>query len=294
MSQNKIIIFLAQLIVINIFIIINILLNQPKTNDTFFNKNVIVNNPKITFGDILARVIETPQVLGIQEATIPTPHPTTKPLSKNKYKIAVYGDSMEETMGPSLDYLQKSLKERYPNTQFEMYNYGIGSEKVSEGLNRINSPFTKDSRNYPALSQLKPDILIIGSYAYNPFDNHNPQDHYNKLAELVNQSRNITPKTYILAEIAPTAQKFGSGPGGVNWPENIAKEHVLKILDQMQNSLNVSKNLSVPIINVFELSKIEGSNYGKLQYINTHDHIHPSILGHIFTAEVITKNIVFD
>ena len=300
-SHNKLIIILSELIFVNILIIANIVITTSKTQDIERNLQVpkqqnVISKPKMTFGDILAKVIEAPQVLGISETTTPKPthQPSFKSLSKEKYTIAIIGDSMEETMGDSLDYLQKSLKEIYPTTKFSMYNYGIGSEKVTEGLERLNKPFDRGNRHYPPLTELKPDILIVGSYAYNPFDTHDPLNHHNKLAELVNRARQITPKTYMLAEIAPIESGFGTGVGGVNWPEDLASKHTLKIIDQMQNSLVISKELTLPLINVFDASKKANSTYGKPQYISTHDHIHPSILGQIFTAENIVKQLNLD
>lgn len=57
--------------------------------------------------------------------TSPSPTPSPKP-SKSTYTIAIIGDSMADTMGESMEYLQESLKARYPQTNFNLYNYGIG------------------------------------------------------------------------------------------------------------------------------------------------------------------------
>lgn len=292
-SGNKLVIILSILIAINLLIILGSLLNISKLNKPTQLISHFISEPKIGFGEILAQTMQVPQVLSVTVDPVATSSPIPKEtikLSKNKYRIAVIGDSMVETMGENMDYLQVALKEKYPNTSFELFNYGVGSEKVTSGLSRLSTPFDRNSRHFPALSELKPDILILGSYAYNPFDTHDPLRHYNELAELVSEARSIS-KVYLLAEIAPIESGFGTGPGGVNWPSDLANAHVAKIEEQMQNPFKIAKELTIPIINIYDASKRPGSNFGKSEYISTHDHIHPSILGQIFTAQIISYNL---
>jgi hypothetical protein len=293
-GSNKLIIIFSELIIINIFIIINLLLNQKPTQPEFFQTQSYRTQPKIGFGEILAKTFPEPQVLAVVENTDSEQSPLSavKPM-KDHYVIAVIGDSMVETMGENLDYLQVELKRKYPNTRFTMYNYGIGAEKVTGGLERLGMAFNKGGRHYPPIPDLKPDILIVGSYAYNPFDLHDPEKHKNQLAELINSARGVT-KVYMLAEIAPVGSGFGTGPGGVNWPVELAKIHVQKIQEQMQNVFEISQELHVPIVDVYNSSKIHGSNFGKPEFVSTHDHIHPSILGQIFTARFMANVIELD
>ena len=94
-----------------------------------------------------------------------SPKPTSSPspapkLSKSTYTIALFGDSMIDTMGENLDYLDKALKAKYPQTNFQLYNYGIGSQNVEEGLARFENNFSYQSRNYPPIGQIKPDVII--------------------------------------------------------------------------------------------------------------------------------------
>lgn len=69
------------------------------------------------------------------------------------YKIAIFGDSMVDTMSEQLEYLQANLKIKYPNILFEYYNFGIGSQNVLEGLARFHQPFSYKTRNFLPLPQ---------------------------------------------------------------------------------------------------------------------------------------------
>lgn len=247
-----------------------------KTN-TFSPKIVQLVKPKTGFGElmVLGESIVVPEVI---IAPTPTPHN----LAKNKYVVAAIGDSMVQTMGPSLNYLKKELNVKYPGVIFEMHNFGIGAEKITSGIERL-----------PQVAEVKPDILILGSYSYNPFDVHDKNRHWLALSDFVNKARQITPNVYLLAEIAPLKNNFGQGPGGVNWPENLANEHVIKILDQLENTFGISRELNISIIDVYNKSTNFLSKYGQEKYVSSHDGIHPSVLGQELTASEIAKILKF-
>ncbi|KKR85822.1 MAG: hypothetical protein UU32_C0032G0001 [Candidatus Woesebacteria bacterium GW2011_GWB1_41_10] len=247
-----------------------------------------VNIPSRGFGNFLAYQFQPePEVLAVATEAIPA----TK---KQSYVIAAIGDSMIETMGDSLDYLKAALKEKYPGTEFAMYNYGIGAEKVTGALSRLDKPFIHGTRNYPPLTHLNPDILIVGSYAYNPFDQYSRDGHWLALTDLVIRARGIVPNTYLLAEVAPLEKDFGKGPGGVNWPDEIVAGHTPKIIEQMENAIGISKILGISLINVYDKTRVRGSKYGKTEYVNPHDNIHPSAYGQVFTAKQAAEVIRLD
>lgn len=249
-------------------------------------------------------------VLGAEANVSPTPEPaksqqvapvkkesapkksTIIPI-KSSYKIAIFGDSMVDTMGENLEYLDKALKKKYPNTQFTLYNYGIGAETVEMGLARFDKSFSYQTRSYQTISQVKPDIIIVASFAYNPFTPHDRDKHWLTLTHLIQKAQTVTNNVYILAEIAPLRRYFGRGPNGVNWDENTALEHSGRIIEQLQNAVGLSKTLRVPIINAFEKSIVNHStNEGKREYVNDSDGIHPSVKGHEFTADEIVSTLV--
>lgn len=183
LNSNKIIAAISVFIVIDLAIISYLLVEYRPSDEAVYveGKRVTVSPPKIGFAEIITRSF--PQVLSAKTLYIPTPSPVPV-LSKKTYIIAAIGDSMIQTMGPNLDYLQKDLLKKYPRNDFVMYNYGVGGEKVTSGLARLNAPFELNGRSYPPLSELKPDILIVGSYAYNPFAEFDLNLYTNQLTEL--------------------------------------------------------------------------------------------------------------
>lgn len=249
--------------------------------------------------------VSNEQVLGIQtlggtpsSTTTPLPSPSLTPTpivlptvtylkshAKNDYKIAVYGDSMVDTMGERLEYLEHSLKKIYPNVNFTLYNYGKGAENVEMGLNRWNNALNYQDRHYPSIVDLRPDIIIIGSFAYNPFSPYIRDRHWVGLTKLVETAKTITPNVYMLAEIAPLRNNFGKGPNGVNWDEHTAYEHSGWIIEQLENAISLSKDLNVPLIDVYHQS------IGHSGLTNPSDGIHPSVSGHELTSDIIANTI---
>jgi len=241
--------------------------------------------------DTSSSLSPTPPIQAV--SAIPTPVlPLPTPLKKS-YKIAVFGDSMVDTMGEVMEYLEHSLKARYPTTQFTLYNYGQGSQNVEDGLSRFYNEFNYKDRHYPSLVAVQPDILIIGSFAYNPFS-PNDQELYKKLyKKLLLRSRNIANDVYMLTEIAPLRSEFGQGPNGVNWDVPTSYEHSGWIVSGLENSLLVAKELDIPTINVFQLTLLNPqTKEGMKKYVNPSDGIHPSVAGHEFIADTIASTIL--
>lgn len=227
----------------------------------------------------------------------PSPSPSLKPstspaptLSKASYTIAIFGDSFVDTMGENLEYLEPLLKVKYPQTKFKLYNYGIGSQNIKEGLARFDSPLGYKQRNYPPITNIGANIIILGSFAYNPFSPHDRNQHYLDLIELANRAKTTGASIYQLAEIAPLRNGFGKGPHGVNWPQADANAQAAKIVEQLEDAQNAANITHVPLINAFYPSQTDGK-YGDPNYVNTDDGIHPSIEGHRFIADLIVKSL---
>lgn len=221
-----------------------------------------------------------------------SPSTTPKPilLSKKTYKIALYGDSMIDTMAEHIKSLDNALTDKYPGTTFTIYNYGIGGENVEKGLARVESPFNNRGRAYPPLPSIQADVIIVGSFAYNPFSPHDRDKHYTILNELVQKTRNFSPQVYLLAEIAPLGEDFGRGPNGVNWSDDTAREHALRIIEQLENVVNLSKAGGFTLIDAFHPSQIEPP-FGNPTFVTESDGIHPSALGHAFMANIIVETL---
>ncbi len=221
------------------------------------------------------------------------PKPSTSPsptLSKTKYTIAIFGDSFIDTMGENLEYLEPRFKAKYPQAKFSLYNYGIGSQNIKDGLSRFGSPLNYKERHFPPIGAIHADIIVLGSFAYNPFSPHDRNQHYLDLIELVNRAKATGAAVYQLAEIAPRKNGFGKGPHGVNWPAADANSQAAKIVEQLEDAVNAAKTANIPLINAFYPSQTDG-NYGNPNFVNSDDGIHPSVEGHSFMADLIVKRL---
>ena len=217
----------------------------------------------------------------------------TEQPEKQSYTIALFGDSMIETMGDSGEYLKEELIKKYPNTHFVIYNYGIGSENVEEAIQRLEEPYNEGTKHYPPLKELSPDILLLGSFAYNPLTTGNPDLYWSKLAEMISEVKKITQNVYLLVEIGPLYYGFGTGPGGVNWPEDRAREQSQKIKRNLENAIGLARITDTNLIDTYTPS-LKESGIVDSKYVSTHDHIHPSIEGHKFMAKIIADTLKLD
>lgn len=238
--------------------------------------------------DVLPAVAQ--QIQQIDEQ-VETPHEV---LPKESYIISFYGDSMIETMGTGLPYVHKLLKEKYPENKFVLYNYGIGAENMIDGMSRFSIPHSYKGREYDPITKLKPDIIVLGSYSYNPLTPFDKNESWMLLAELINKAKSTGAKVYLLAEQAPKKEGFATGVGGVNWPPEISDPHVEKIIQGLKNAVGLAEATEVSLINVYEESKISGSEYGNPEYVAVHDGIHYSEEGQEFTAQKIVESLVFE
>ena len=251
--------------------------------------SVQASEPEIT-------VIPTPTLI------LPSPVPTEvstsnisnrKTTLKSSYKIAYFGDSMIDTGGERREYDEHSLKAKYPNTDFQLYNYGKGSQTAAMGLALFHQPLQYKDRAFPSVDELKPDIIIIGSFAYNPYDPPSPTQHWVDLTKIVEEAKKITPNVYILAEIAPLRATFGRGPAGVNYETSTAITHSQTIIDQLNGAVGLAKALNVGLIDAFHPSIVSADSGGNPAYVNPGDGIHPSAAGFEFMANILAKTIKF-
>ena len=245
---------------------------------------------------IVASAVSTPSPTNIPKAVKTqsvSQSPTTTSIvrtKKKEYSIAVYGDSMVETMGERTDYLEHRLNEMFPGVKFDLYNYGIGGENAQKGLDRFGSSFNYKTRKYPPITDLHPDIIIVGSFAYNPPVPYERDKHWLTLIELVKRSQGTGAQVYLLSEIAPLENNFGKGPGGVNWPDEMSRDQARKITELLENAVNLGTILGIPVINAYDATNGVGK-YGSSAYTDPHDGIHPSVAGHTLMANMIAQRL---
>lgn len=261
----------------------------------FFLSQKPVENPDptpATLGETRTAIVLSPVPTPIPSPSpSPTPLPSVKPSpNKQSYVIAAFGDSMADTMGEDLDYLDKAMMARYPKTRFKFYNYGIGSQNVVEASKRFGDPFIYKQRNYPPIDKINADIIIISSFAYNPLFPYDKNAYWSALKEVLYKAKATNAQVYLLAEIAPLKTGFGKGVGGVNLDEEKTREHVGYILQNLEATVNLAAQTKTPLINAYKQSQVDGK-YGDKTLVSTHDGIHPSIEGEIFMADIIAETL---
>lgn len=215
----------------------------------------------------------------------------SKFIGKRTYTIAIIGDSLIDTMQTSFPYLTESLSKKFPDTDFKLYNYGIGAENVEKGLARFDQKLVYKDRVYPPMSSLSPDIIIVGSWAYNPFYPPDPQKHKQLLTLVIERAKATGAHVYELKELAPLSENFAKGVGGVEFSTEEAIKQSKRIIDLLQNVKGISDSQNIPLIDVYDKTKMADSEFGQSLYTNQTDGIHPSPLGHRLTADTIAQTI---
>lgn len=235
---------------------------------------------------------KTHQVLGVNTTPVHegVPKKTTAFLVNTHKTIALFGDSMVDTMETSAPYLHKELVKIYPNIKFDILNYGIGAQSVTKGLSRLNENLNYKDRQYLPILNSGADIFIVESFAYNPMDDIG--EYENNMRLLLEKFIATGKPIYFLATIAPLKTNFGKGPGGVNWDNDSAWTHATKINSYLEKGLSIAKSYNLPIIDCYH-SSIQSNGEGMSSYVNKHDGIHPSQSGHQYIASQISQSIDF-
>ena len=224
---------------------------------------------------------------------ITTPTPTQSPSSVGGNgqltTIALLGDSMIDTL--NLDHLQSSLQQYFPNRKFEIFDYGVGSSDIEYALYRLKNDYRYQGQLHQSLLSLKPDIIVIESFAYNNFGN--TQDGFNRqwlaLGALTTEIKNNLPNTKILlaSTIAPQSSHFANGSGTTYTAiEKIEKTSTIKLYLQKLN--NFASSQGFPLADAYTPS-LDSQNQGLSELISTSDHIHPSQLGSQFFSDILSQ-----
>lgn len=216
-----------------------------------------------------------PEVLGIAisqpDASIPAKTTT----------IALLGDSMVNTLGPTFFNLTQSLYRYYPNYRlFRTLNFGKGSDTIDGGLSRLSD-----------LVNQKPDIIVIESFAYNNFGN--TPTGFNHHQEILNQiistlqSKLPNSKLVILATIAPNPNLFAKGVYDFDSPTRLEKTQTIG--KYLQRTVSYAQSNNLPLANVYQPSLV--NEIGDPLYIDSIDHIHPSSQGKELIGNILAKTI---
>jgi len=244
--------------------------------------------PDVSFGQIVA--IPTP-------TSVPTPQPsppaTAGAAKKKSYTIAFLGDSMIDTMGPGLPAVNNTLSTTYPTANFTLVNYGVGGTNIDYGIERITNGYTYLGNQIPSLTSTHPDIVVVESFAYNPFPVATGIDrHWMALAKAVDTIRQNLPgaKIIIAASIAPNSTAFGDGAAGLAFSAQDKIERTTVIKQYLDSTVKFAASQHLPLADAYHAS-LNSSGDGILTYINGGDHIHYSDAGRVLFAQKIVAAI---
>lgn len=251
----------------------------------------------VTFGDLMRA---TPAVLGTGtfSASIVAGLANVSEIRQTKkthYTIALIGDSMTDTLGENLGLVGDELRRMYPATTFTLLNYGVGGENIVSGIARVTADTRYLGIARPSLISQKPDVVVIESFAYNPFPYETGalDQHWLSMAHMVDAIKANLPKTKIIvaATIAPNSLVFGDGATGIAFGIQDKRERTQTIKQYLENAIRFAQSESLPLADAYHPS-LDTNGEGKLLYINPGDHIHYSDAGRQLFARTLVNTMV--
>lgn len=265
-------------------------------NESLTTTTAPISKPQTSFGSLLATPTPqpTPAVIGPTKPT-PTPTPRPKTTKKRGITIALLGDSMIDTLGPTAPHLVNALKRIYPRTTFSIKNYGVGGTTLTYGIERITHGYTYLGTSYVPLIATNPDIVVVESFGYNPTgdDESAITTHWLLLAQAIDTIKANLPDAAIViaATIAPNATRFGDGAPGISFSLEDKTNRVETIKKYLENTVRFAKSQHLPLADAYHASLTKNGN-GNIAYINKGDFIHYSDAGRTLMAEKIAATIV--
>lgn len=263
-----------------------------------------VARPAVSFGQLVEQNLPPPshqgQVLGTGtfQASIvagEVPVQSTPQTKKSMETIVFLGDSMIDTLGTDLRLVDDELRRVYPATRFTLLNYGVGGENIISGLERITRDTEYLGHLRPAIVSLKPDVIVIESFGYNPFpfETGALDQHWLSLAAIITTIRTTLPETKVViaVTIAPNAQIFGDGAPGLSFSADEKKQRTAVIKQYLENAVRFAGSEHLPLADAYHPSMAQNGE-GNPVYINPGDHIHYSDLGRQFFARTVAETII--
>ncbi len=209
------------------------------------------------------------------------------------HTLVFVGDSMTEYLG-NFDELRAHLKESYPEEKVLFLNYGYSANSVLSLQERIEKDTQHSGRTFQAINDINFDYIFIESMGNNPLSEFPLEEGLKKQTEalerVVKTLEEKHPKSSIIfvATIAPSRNKYGTG--AVDLSTEKRREWADERIRYIQNHIDFANKNNIPLINIFEDSKINGD--GNVNYLNQADFIHPSPTGIRFISQELADFIV--
>lgn len=210
-----------------------------------------------------------------------------------KYTIILVGDSMTDYLGSGLE-IKKYLKEYYPNREIEIKNFSIGSTNILTVLDRLDKVTNYNGAISKPILLTRFDVIIIESFGHNPLSEYSLVDGLKKHNEVLDKAqlmiRQAQPQAVValMATIAPHKDRYAEGV--VNLTSDERRKWAEERIAYIKNHIEYAKAKKIPLINIYEKS-LDKSGGGNIDYIETHDFIHPSPTGIVFISKEIADFI---
>ena len=243
------------------------------------------------FAEVLSESTSSAQTASSPSPTL-TPFDTRSEVTGN-FTIAILGDSMVDTLG-DLSLIKNQLNQTYPNVNFKLLNYGIGSTNAASGLKRLTESSVRQNQTLPPLLTQNPDLILIESFAYNHAAN-TPEDlnnHENTLNQSIQTIRNSLPSDILLlTTISPNLEFYAIGAPGINWSNQQRKSEAETVLAYLKITSELAKKSNIPQVDAATSSQ-DSSGNGKRIFIESTTNIHPSPEGIELISGLISQKIV--
>lgn len=217
----------------------------------------------------------------------------------DKYTAVLVGDSMTDYLG-SGDEIRKNLKNYYPNKEIEIKNFSIGSTNILTLPDRLDKVTNYNGAISQPILLTKFDLIIIESFGNNPLSQYSLDDGLKKHNEILDKIqlmiKQAEPQAMIIfmATIAPSHDRYAEGT--VNLTSEERRKWAKERVSYIKNHIDYAKSHKIPIINIYDKS-LDSSGWGNIDFIDSHDFIHPSPTGIHFInreiAEFIFRNRIF-
>lgn len=217
----------------------------------------------------------------------------TQTKNSPSYTIALVGDSMTESLGTA-DILRGDLINYYPDKNFGILNFGIGSTSILSVPDRLTKESKRGAETLPPVLKTRPDIILLESFGNNPLSEYSLGEGLKKQTKILDQIvklvQNSDPKPVLIfvATIAPSKEKYAQGVVDLSSEqrEKWAKERIA----YMKNHIDYALSHKIPVVNIYQKSLTLAGD-GNTEFLNASDFIHPSSEGINFISQQIADAI---
>lgn len=212
-------------------------------------------------------------------------------------KIALLGDSLVDTLffGGNFWELKMALEKNFPDEEFELLNYGVGSTDAELGLFRLTNDYEykERGRQLPALINQKPDITIVGCFSYNhkTKTDQDLNEYRETIRKIVESLQTETEsKVWLYIAMAPNKENYTTGIPWLGWSEEKRIEEYETTCRYQQEFLELAVELKLPLIDGHSPSLKDGD--GDPKFISNVDFIHPSAAMRKLVADLVVKQLL--